>query len=222
MPVEEPSRPIRIEPRWPVVLTVLVLLMVLTILQSRIRLAPSWSPYAIAIMLVLPMIGVWLSGGHSGWLRVERTTMLIFAMIAEAVTLITLLYLIIEMRDRRAGISDRQLLASSLSGWFTNVIVFSMLYWHIDCGGPEAQANDADRKPDWFFPQTGAPEVAPPDWRPTYVDYLFLSFTAATAFSPTDVLPLTPRAKILMMLESAVSLSTLVVVASRAINLLGS
>jgi hypothetical protein len=67
MQVKEPSQPTRIEPRWPVVLTVLVLLMVLTSLQSRIRLLPSWSPYAIGIMLVLPMIGVRLSGGHSGW-----------------------------------------------------------------------------------------------------------------------------------------------------------
>jgi uncharacterized membrane protein len=221
MQVKEAYQPIRVQPRWPVVLTVLVLLVILTFLQSRIRLLPSWSPYAIGFMLVLPMIGVRLSGGHTGWLRVERTTVVVFSIIAEVATLMTLLYLISEMLEQSAEFSGRQLLASSVSGWFTNVIVFSMLYWHIDCGGPEARANDADRKPDWFFPQRGAPEVAPPDWRPTYLDYLFLSFTAATAFSPTDVLPLTPRAKILMMLESVVSLSTLVVVASRAINLLG-
>ncbi len=97
-----------------------------------------------------------------------------------------------------------------------------MAYWQIDCGGPESRANYyEDSKPDWLFPQTDIPEKVPPDWRPTYVDYLFLSFTTATAFSPTDALPLTVRAKVLMMLESAVSLLTLIVVAARAINLLG-
>jgi uncharacterized membrane protein len=168
------------------------------------------------------MIGVWLSGGHSRWLRVERKTTLIFAIIAEATTLMILLYLISEMLEQPTEISGRRLFSSSVVAWLTNVIVFSLVYWQSDCGGPEARMNDAGKRPDWLFPQTGVPEVAPPDWRPTYVDYLFLSFTAATAFSPTDVLPLTPRAKILMMFESAVSLSTLVVVGSRAINILGS
>ena len=105
--------------------------------------------------------------------------------------------------------------------WVTNVLVFSLLYWQIDRGGPEARANDAGTRPDWLFPQAGAPEDAPPDWRPTFVDYLFLGFSTATAFSPTDALPLTSRAKMLMMLESTISLATIVVVASRAINILG-
>jgi len=76
-------------------------------------------------------------------------------------------------------------------------------------------------RPDCLFPQAGAPEDSPPGWRPTFVDYLFLGFSTATAFSPTDALPLTPRAKLLMMLESAISLATIVVVAARAINVLG-
>jgi len=100
--------------------------------------------------------------------------------------------------------------------------MFSLLYWQIDCGGPEARANNAGTKPDWLFPQEGAPEDAPPDWRPTLVDYLFLGFSTATGFSTTDVIPVTSRAKMLMMLESTISLVTIVVVASRAINILGS
>jgi uncharacterized membrane protein len=100
-------------------------------------------------------------------------------------------------------------------------LLFSLLYWRMDRGGPEARANDAGTRPDWLFPQSGAPDDAPPGWRPTFVDYLFLAYSTATAFSPTDALPLTSRAKMLMMLESSISLSTLVVVASRAINILG-
>jgi uncharacterized membrane protein len=220
--VTELAQPIRIESRWPVVLAVLAVLLVLTLLPARIRLFPSWFPYAIGIALLLPVVGVWLSGAQTRWLRVERTTTLVFSVLAEAVTLTTVLYLIVEMLDRPADFSGRQLLTSSIGAWITNVLAFSLVYWRIDRGGPEARANDAGTKPDWLFPQTGVPEEAPPDWRPTYVDYLFLAFSTAMAFSPTDALPLTSRAKMLMMLESAVSLLTLVTVAARAINILGS
>jgi len=220
--VKEPAQPIRIEPRWPLVLATLAVLCVLTFLPARIRLFPSWFPYAVGMALLLPMAVVWLSGVQARWLRVERTTTLVFSVLAEAVTLTTVLYLVIKMLDRPEDFSGRQLLTSSIGAWITNVLAFSLVYWRIDRGGPEARANDAGRKPDWLFPQTGVPEEAPPDWRPTYVDYLFLAFSTAMAFSPTDALPLTSRAKLLMMLESAVSLLTLVTVAARAINILGS
>lgn len=72
--------------------------------------------------------------------------------------------------------------------------------------------------PDFIFPQATAPEIAPPTWRPLFLDYLFLGYNTATAFSPTDILPLTRRAKMLMMLESGISLLTLVIVAARAVN----
>jgi uncharacterized membrane protein len=220
--VQEPAQPILHEPRWPVVLAILAVLLVLALLPARTRLFPSWFPYAIGIGLLLPMVGVWLSGEDARWLRLERRTTLVFSLLAEAVTLTTVLYLVVEMLDRPTDFSGRQLLTSSIGAWITNVLAFSLVYWRIDRGGPEARANDAGTKPDWLFPQAGVPEEAPPDWRPTYVDYLFLAFSTATAFSPTDALPLTSRAKMLMMLESAVSLMTLVTVAARAINVLGS
>ena len=212
---------LRLEPRWPVVLTILAVLFVLTLLPSRTRLLPSWFPYAIGTVVVLPMAGIWLSGGHVWWLRVERATTMAFSVVAEVVTLTTLLYLIREMMERPADFSGRQLFTSSVAAWVTNVLAFSLVYWRIDRGGPEARANDAGAKPDWLFPQAGVPEAAPSDWRPMFVDYLFIAFTAATAFSPADALPLTRRAKLLTMVESSVSLTTLVVVASRAIGLLG-
>jgi hypothetical protein len=210
------------EPRWPVALAILALLLLLAALPGRVRLLPSWVPYAIGIGFLLPMAAVRLTGAKPGWVRIERATMLLLALFAEGTVLTTLAYLIREMLGRPGGLSGMQLLTTSIGGWVTNVIVFSLVYWRIDRGGPEARANDAGARPDWLFPQTGAPEEAPPDWRPTYVDYLFLGYSTATAFSPTDALPLTSRAKMLMMLESAVSLTTLVVVAARAINILGS
>jgi hypothetical protein len=83
--------------------------------------------------------------------------------------------------------------------------------------------NEAGTRPNWLFPQEGAPdEDVPPGWKPSFVDYLFLGYSTATAFSTTDVMPLTSRAKMLMMVESAISLATIVVIAARAINILGS
>ena len=130
--------------------------------------------------------------------------------------------LIAEMVHRSGEIGGIQLLTSSVAIWVNNVLTFSLLYWQIDRGGPEARAANAGPKPDWLFPQEGAREDVPPDWRPTFVDYLFLGFSTATAFSPTDTLPLTSRAKLLMMLQTTISLVTIVAVMSRAINILGS
>jgi uncharacterized membrane protein len=156
------------------------------------------------------------------WRRIERITTMAFAVIVETLVIAALSYLIVKMLGRTETVSGRQLLTSSIGSWITNVLAFSMAYWQLDRGGPEARENDAGRRPDWLFPQAGAPDEAPVGWRPTYVDYLFLSFSTATAFSTTDTIPLTARAKLLMMLESGVSLVTLVVVAARAINILGS
>ena len=218
----EHQKPVRIEPRWPVALAILAVLLLLTLLRSRARLFPFWMPYAIAMALLLPVAGVWFSGARTWWLRFERITMLCLSLIVEIITLATIWYLVREMVNRPTSLSGRQLLTSSIGAWVANVLAFSLVYWQIDRGGPEARKNNAGLKPDWIFPQSTAPELAPPDWRPTFVDYLFLSFSTATAFSTTDTLPLTARAKLLMMIESAVSLTTLVIVASRAINILGS
>jgi hypothetical protein len=100
-----------------------------------------------------------------------------------------------------------------------NVITFSLVYWQIDKGGPEERQH-AQIRPDFLFPQTGAPDEAPIGWHPTFVDYLSLGFSTATAFSATEVAPLTSRAKLLMMLEALIALVTLVIIASRAINII--
>jgi hypothetical protein len=147
-------------------------------------------------------------------------TLLFFAVVGVG-TLMGLAYLIHAMVRRSEEIGGLQLLTSSIAFWVINVLIFSLLYWQIDRGGPEARLNSASIKPDWLFPQAGAHGDVPCDWLPTFVDYLFLGFTTATAFSPTDSMPLTSRAKILMMCESTISLVTIVIVASRAINILG-
>ena len=104
--------------------------------------------------------------------------------------------------------------------WTANVLTFSLLYWQIDRGGPYARVNRLKVKPDWVFAQGAVPEDLPPDWQPLFLDYLYLGYNTATAFSPTDASPLTRRAKMLMMIESMISLLTLVIVLSRAINII--
>jgi uncharacterized membrane protein len=104
--------------------------------------------------------------------------------------------------------------------WFTNVIIFALWYWEFDRGGPVARAQALRPNADFMFPQMSSPEVAPPDWEARFVDYLYLSFTNATAFSPTDVMPLSRWAKMLMLVQSAISLMTVALVVARAVNIL--
>jgi hypothetical protein len=222
MIIKEQAQAPRFEPRWPVVLSLLAVIVLLALLPERLMLFPGWFLCVVGIAVLAPMAAVGLTAARGRWLRIERTNTLLFVVVAEVGTLANLANLIGAMVHRSVEISGLQLLESSIAVWLTNVLMFSLLYWQIDRGGPEARANDASTRPDWLFPQSGAGEDAPPGWRPTFVDYLFLGFSTATAFSPADVLPLTSRAKLLMMLESSISLATIVVVAARAINILGS
>ena len=104
--------------------------------------------------------------------------------------------------------------------WLTNVIVFALWYWEMDRGGPAARACGTHEYPDFLFTQMTAPELVAKDWEPAFLDYLYLSFTNATAFSPTDTLPLSRWAKMTMMFQSAVSLVTVALVVARAVNVL--
>jgi hypothetical protein len=213
----------RIEARWPVVLAILSVIVLLTAMPGRIRIFPAWFPIALGTIVIVPTAVCGLVPGKPLWLRIERLFTLIFFVIALAGSIVSQANLITAMISRSSGISGVQLLTSSIAVWVTNVLAFSLLYWQMDRGGPEARTGGTKLKPDWLFPQDGAsPEDYPMDWRPAFLDYLSLGFNTSTAFSPTDVLPLTRRAKMLMMLESAISLVTIVVVASRAINILGS
>jgi hypothetical protein len=220
MPVDEPSQRFRIEPRWPVALAVIAVFFFLVSSADRIRPFPSWVSLAFVIGLLLPMAGIWLSGGDLRWRRLERALTLIFFFFAEAEIHGTVWYLVAEMLHQTGELSGRQLLGTAVGAWFIHILAFSMAYWQLDRAGPEARANEMGTRPDWLFPEMGVPDEAPPQWRPTYVDYLFLSFSTAVAFSAADTVPLTTRAKVLMMIESAASLVMLLVIVSYGIGAL--
>jgi hypothetical protein len=120
-----------------------------------------------------------------------------------------------------AGTQDNPvvLLYSGGAIWATNVMVFALWYWQLDSGGPATRASGEVHYPDFSFPQMQNPELAHPDWEPRFPDYLYLSFTNASAFSPTDTLPLARWAKMAMLTQSAISLVTIALVISRAVGL---
>jgi hypothetical protein len=113
------------------------------------------------------------------------------------------------------------LLGSGAGIFVTNIIVFGVWYWELDRGGPFARHIGERPYPDFLFPQMATPNVSKPDWRPTFVDYLYVSVTNVMAFSPTDTMPLARWAKALMTLQAMVALSTAALVISRAVNVLG-
>jgi hypothetical protein len=118
-------------------------------------------------------------------------------------------------------ITGAQLLASGGAVWLTNAVAFGLAFWELDCGGPVARALTTEsRKPDFQFPQDENPQLARDGWAPRLWDYFYISLTNATAFSPTDSMPLTRTAKALMAAESMLSVVTVLLVAARAVNIL--
>ena len=119
------------------------------------------------------------------------------------------------------GPTGASLLIDALNIWFTNVVIFALWFWNLDRGGPAMRGLESAGRPDLLFPQMASPPAEGEEpWTPGFIDYLFVSFTNATAFSPTDTMPLSPRIKLLFMLEAAVSLATVGLVAARAVNVL--
>jgi len=110
------------------------------------------------------------------------------------------------------------LLVAGSTVWASNIIAFALLYWELDSGGSAARARHLREHPDLAFPQQLNPSIAPPDWRPRFFDYLYLGFTNATAFSPTDAMPLALWAKAAMALQALISLVILGLVIARAVN----
>ena len=104
--------------------------------------------------------------------------------------------------------------------WVVNVLLFALWYWQLDGGGPLARPACPPAQRDFLFPQQLEPAFADSGWRPLFLDYLYVSFTNATAFSPTDAMPLSRWAKMLMLVESAISLALAVMVVARAVNIL--
>jgi hypothetical protein len=135
--------------------------------------------------------------------------------LANALLLVALVSSLVNGDEKSGG----ELLFKAVTVWATNVIAFGLWYWALDRGGPVRRLEPDPPPPDFQFPQLENPQLAAPGWRPRLVDYVYVSFTNAAAFSPTDAMPLTLRVKLLMLTESAISSLTVLLVAARAVNI---
>jgi uncharacterized membrane protein len=207
------------EPRWQVSLGVIAALTMQVTLPHEVILRPRWFLPTLGGLLLVALVAV--NPRHinrrSPALRVGSMALIAIISLSNAWSagrLVTDL-----VRGTETGDAAR-LLFTGGAIWLTNVVTFALWYWELDRGGPAARARATRAHPDFLFAQMQNPELAPDDWEPAFVDYLYLSFTNAAAFSPTDVLPLSPWAKLTMLVQSAVSLSTVVLVVARAVNTL--
>ena len=211
------SRDYPVPSRWGPIVLVFVLLGILELLPHRMRVFPGWVAYASALALFIPLLGTQLSGAAAPWPRVERFAVFAFS-IFNGIALVLLLWrLIAAIVYHTPQVEPIALLASGAGIWIVNTCIFALLYWELDAGG--ASEHPGQRlNSDFLFVQADG-DADRPTVR-SFTDYLFLSFTTSTAFSPTDTSPITARAKILMMVQSSIALVTLTTVAARAINIL--
>ncbi len=149
-------------------------------------------------------------------LRATSIALIAVASAANAWEAINLIRDLVSKGETDAG----ALLFTGAAVWITNIIVFALWYWDLDGGGAIARERREHEFPDFLFPQQADPSIAPKGWGPTFIDYFYLSFTNATAFSPTDVMPLARWAKLTMLVQSAISLATVGLVIARAVNIL--
>lgn len=207
------------EHRLPIVAAVLVAVVLQWVLPARFTLDPRWllPGLEIGLLVALTLVNpVRLTREHSAG-RVASRLLVVSITGANAVSAGLLAYRLV---SGRAGEDAVVLLASGAAIYLTNVIAFALWYWELDRGGPFARAAGRRAHPDFLFPQMSDPGVADPDWEPLFLDYLYVSFTNATAFSPTDTMPLSRWAKMLMAVQAAVALITVALVVARAVNIL--
>jgi uncharacterized membrane protein len=202
-----------------VTLAVLAAIAMLVALPDRIAPHPRWLLPGLALLLLAGLIVASPTRIDRQSRALRSVSLLLIAVISIA-NAATAARLIVDL-VRGTGIrTPSELLLTGAAIWLTNVIAFGLWYWEFDRGGPVARAHAMKPYPDFLFPQMTSPENTPPEWEPEFVDYLYTSFTNATAFSPTDVMPLSRWAKLTMLAQSAVSLMTVALVVARAVNIL--
>ena len=217
-----------VESRWEaapaVALVVLLQVALAAISQSQgwqLWMLPGWwwlTPAVPELMLLIAL--AWSRPRHQleqlGHRRTAALALLGIVSAANGVALLALMGSVLNGHEHNGG----ELLLKGITVWTTNVIAFGLWFWGLDRGGPVRRREPDPPPPDFQFPQMENPQLAAPGWHPRLFDYLYVSFTNAVAFSPTDSMPLTRWAKALMLVESAASAITVLLVAARAVNIL--
>jgi hypothetical protein len=206
------------EPFWPAQLTILSAIGLQLLLPERLTAGPTWLLPALEGAL---LIGLFFSTPKEleGEHRVRRGVALGLTAFVSAANIFSLGALTHFLLHHNVS-KGYELIVSGMLIWLTNFLIFALWYWELDRGGPGKRAAGHDGAPDFLFPQMTDDRIEPIDWRPQFIDYAYVSLTNATAFSPTDTMPLTPMVKVIMGIQSVVSLVTLGLIVARAVNVL--
>jgi hypothetical protein len=191
------------------------------VLPAQLRSGDARWAFVLVVFALLAILIVGDPGRidrDSRWLRALTGTLIGLITVVNASAAVRLVSGIIS--GARFSTDANILLASGGAIWLSNVIAFGLWYWDLDRGGAAARARGSGSLPAFIFPEMSSPQYVGADWYPRFVDYLHLSFTAATAFSPTDVSAIRSWAKLMMMAEEAISLVVALLVVSRAVNIL--
>jgi uncharacterized membrane protein len=214
---QQPSarpRKVSIAPHWTAISGLVAIGVLYALLPTKISIGPSWLLLAIEVVFLLPFVIATLTNR-----RVSPITLRVGSLILLGIVTLTLVigigHMIVTLKNDLKGLA---LLYSGLLLYGSNVLVSALWYWEIDGGGPEERRHSEHQTADFLFPQQlGGLDV---NWVPHFFDYLYVAFTGATAFSPTDTMPLSHRAKFLMMVEAILALVLLSFIVSRGINII--
>jgi hypothetical protein len=208
------------EPRWPPALALAVLVTLPVLLPGHLNIGPAWLLPVLggALFVAIVSIAPTSDARRLGKLRALAIGLAVLLIVGAAWMTARLTLDLVQGGPSTAN--GEVLLSSGALVWINNNILFGLFYWELDAGGPAARARRARPHAAFSFPQQAAPHLAPDGWRPLYVDYFYLGLTNALAFSPTDVMPLVPWAKLTMAAQSLVSFVLVGLVIARAVNIL--
>jgi hypothetical protein len=212
-PADAKARP---EARWPALIAIAAAILIYSLLPTGDQVVPRWILPVVGLLMLVPLLA--LNPHHftretswSRWMSIGLAALLALANQVEVVVIVGQLV-------NGAGTEATVVLLSALQVWVTNVIAFALIFWELDRGGPFARRlGDRDIRPDFRFPQE---DSGPTDWAPAFVDYLYTSLSNQMAFSATDAMPLTTRAKGFMAFQAFTGFVLLALVISRAVNIL--
>jgi len=204
---------------WPVYLAICAMITLQVLISDKLAVGPR---YTLAILEILLLLGTaTIAPNAQGTTQHIRRGLSLLLIVLVTMANIASLGLVVTYLIDGYNIDGHTLILSALGIYFTNILIFSIWYWEIDSPGLTGYI-EPERGPDFIFPQMSSPDVHPAykNWKPRYFDYLYISITNATAFSPTDAMPATDRVKLLMALQSFTSFITVALVAARAVNIL--
>jgi uncharacterized membrane protein len=207
------------DPFWPPQLAVGLAIVFNLALSEKVTIGPNWLLPGVETILLLVLILTTRGERATRHAPARRRFALVVIALVSVANIVSVC-LLIHYLLKGGHAAGRPLIGSGALLFATNVLLFSVWYWELDGGGPVERFRGTAKLRDFQFPQMENPTLAPPNWRPSFGDYLYTSLTNATAFSPTDTMPLTVVAKAVMALQSLTALATVALVVARAVNIL--